>query len=187
MNDITRAYYRAHFFIPLRYFAVAAICVCVMLFSGTYSRENLGIAAIVVSAFLCALTLWSLVDILTAPMRFKIWLKRLPESERGELADGLKTAKRLGKRWFSESHLVFFCKRRIKAMRFDEMRSADLKGNRLFIVSVDGKALPLPFEADENPAVIVAALRSKNEHISASIDGRVIDFGKKSKEKRTPK
>ena len=132
---------------------------------------------------MAALTLWSLFDVLTAPMRFKKQLDRLPENASEEIVSGFESAPGLGKRWFSENYLLYFAKRRIQILRFDEMLSADLKGNKLFISMKNGKSVPMPFGAAENPAVIVAALRSRNGSMKATIDGRNIDFDKKNKRK----
>lgn len=184
MSLIVREYYRAHYPIVLRFFTIAAVCVCVMLFTGTYSRENVGIPAVIVSVFLGLLAVWSALDVLTAPARFRILLKKMDEPERREIIDGFETAKPLGRRWFLKSHLVYFAKRRIKAVRYDDMLSADLRGNKLSLSLSGGKTVPFPFTADENPAVLVAVLRSRNENLSATIDGKPVEFGK-GKEKAT--
>ena len=179
MKPVFREFYRAHRLIPLRFLIISAICATVFFFTGTYSRESTRIVAIILSAFLGFLTLWSLVDILTAPMRFKKRLDRLSEPERNELVSGLESASKLGRRWFSEKHLVYFAKRRICFARYDDMQSADLKGSRLFLKLADGTETPLPFEPSENPAILVAALRSKNGQMKASVNGKAVDFDKK--------
>lgn len=181
MKKLADEFYRAHFSIPLRFLIVTAICAAVMAFTGTYSNKTVRIPAIIVSAFLVLATLWTLCDVFIAPMLFKKRLGALSENERREITDGLKTAKQLGKRWFLEEHLVYFAKRRIEFVRYDEMRSADMKKNRLYLALTDGRELPFPFEPDENPAVLVAVLRSKKPTLSATIDGAAIDFDKKKK------
>lgn len=181
MKKLAGEFYRAHFSIPLRFFIVTAICAAVMLFMGTYSNKTIRIPAIIVSAFLVLIFLWSLFDVFTAPLRFKKRLGALSEDERLEITNGLETAKKLGKRWFLEKHLLYFAKRRIEVVRYDEILSADLKRNELFLKLADGREAPFPFEADENPAVLVAVLRSKNNGLAASIDGISVDFDKKNK------
>lgn len=179
MKPVFREFYRAHRLIPLRFLIISAICAAVFFFTGTYSRESTRIVAIILSVFLGFLTLWSLVDILTAPMRFKKRLDRLSETERNELVSELESASKLGRRWFSDKHLVYFAKRRICFARYDDMQSADLKGSRLFLKLADGAETPLPFEGNENPAILVAALRSKNGQMKASVNGKAVDFDKK--------
>ena len=179
MKPVTREFYRAHMAIPLRYFIVTAICGAAFFFTGSYTRENSRLVAIIASALMGTLTLWSLIDVSVAPMLFKKQLGRLPENERKELVSGLDGASKLGKRWFSESYLVYFAKRTIRFVRYDELQSADLKGSKLFLKLTDGTETPLPFEANENPAILVAALRSKNGNMTASVNGKTVDFDKK--------
>ena len=181
MKPITGEFYRAHRSIPLRYLIVTAIVAAAFFFTGAYSRENSRLLPIIFSAFLGLLTLWSLIDILTAPLLFKIRLGKLPEDERRGLVSGLESAPQLGRRWFSENYLVYFAKRRIRFVRYDELQSADLKGSRLFLKLADGTEIPLPFEVNENPAILVAALRSKNGLMKASVNGKQVDFDKKRK------
>ena len=181
MKQVTEEFYRAHKCIPLRFLIVSAICVGVLFFTGTFSRENTRLPAVIVSAFLGLFTLWTLVEVLIAPMRFKKQLDRLPQNIGAEITSGLESASRLGKRWFMENYLVYFAKRRICFLRFDELQSADLKGNKLFVSLADGKTVLLPFEPSENPAILVAVLRSKNGQMSASVNGKPVDFDKKKK------
>ena len=179
MKPITREFCRAHLSIPLRYSIVTAIVAAAFFFTGAYSRENTSLIPIIFSAFLGLLTLWSLADVLIAPMLFKIRIGKLPENERKELVSELEGASKLGRRWFAETHLVYFAKRRIRCVRYEELQSADLKGNRLFLKLSDGTELPMPYEANENPAILVAALRSKNGQMQASVNGKNVDFDKK--------
>lgn len=181
MKSITGEFYRAHRSIPLRFLIVSAICVAVFFLTGTYSRENTRLLAIIASAFLGLIALWSLIDVLIAPLCFKKRLGRLPENVGAEILSGFENASKLGKRWFLENYLVYFAKRRIRFLRFDELRSADLKGNRLYVSLADGTSVLLPFEPSENPAILVAVLRSKNGQMKASIDGKPVDFDKKRK------
>lgn len=183
MKDITREFYRAHRLVPVRFAAVWAICAAVLFFTGTFTRESTRIPAIVVCAFLGVMTLWSLADILTAPRLFKKRLEGLPQETRREILSGFSSVPSIGRRWFYERYLLFFAKRRIELVSYDELYSADLKGNRLFLKLADERQLPLPFEASENPAVLVAALRSRNGQLKASIDGRPVDFDKRKKNK----
>ena len=179
MELISREFYRAHRAVPLRYFIVTAICAAAFFYTGTYSRENARLFAIVFSAFLGLLTLWSLIDVLIAPILFKKRIGGLSESERTELVSGLENASKLGRRWFSEAHLVYFAKRRIRFVRYDDLQNADLKGSKLFLKLTDDTEIPFPFEMNENPAILVAALRSKNGNMTASVNGKPVDFDKK--------
>lgn len=184
MKEITREFYRAHRLVPVRFAAVWAICAAVLLFTGTFRRESTRVPAIVVCAFLGVVTLWSFLEIVLAPNRFKKRLEGLSEDARKEIVSGFSSVPNIGRRWFYEHYLLFFAKRRIEIVSYDELYSADLKGNRLFLKLADEREIPLPFEASENPAVLVAALRSRNGNMKASIDGKPVDFEKGRKNKR---
>lgn len=179
MKSVTREFYVAHRAVPLRYLIVTATVVAAFFFTGAYTRENARLLAIVFSSLLGLLTLWSLVDVLVAPMLFDKRLGKLPENERQEILSGLENAAKLGRRWFMESGLVYFARRRIRFVRYEELQSADLKGSRLFLKLSDGTQAPMPFERNENPAILVAALRSKNGNMKASVNGKTVDFDKK--------
>ena len=179
MRFLKREFYRAHLPFTLGYLIAAAIVTAAFFFTGSYTRENIRPVAIIVSSLIGLITLWSFVDVVSAPMLFKARFEKLSEDERKEFLSELESASKLGSRWFSEKYLVFFAKRRIRFVRYDELQSADLKGNRLFLKLTDGSETPLPFEINENPAILVAALRSKNGNMTASINGKNVDFDKK--------
>lgn len=183
MKDIIRKFFRAHMLVPVRFAAVWAICAAVLFFTGTFSRESTRIPAIVVCAFLGFVTLWSAADIITAPRRFKRRLEGLSEEARGEIISGFTSVPNIGRRWFYEHYLLFFARRRIELVGYDELYSADMRGNRLFLKLIGERELPLPFDASENPAMLVAALRSRNGKMKASIDGKPVDFDKRKKGK----
>lgn len=183
MKAIAGEFYRAHRSVPLRYFAVCAICITVFFLTGAFARGSTRIPAIAASAFLAAAALWSLIDVLIAPRLFEKRLGKLPENVRSEVLLNFSNTVSIGKRWFFENYLLYFAKRRIVILRYDELQSADLKGNKLFLRLADGKAVPFPFDPNENPAVLVAALRSKNGRLAAAIDGKPVDFDKKNNRK----
>lgn len=179
MKLITHEFYRANLPFTLGYLIAAAIVAAAYCFTGSYTRENTRFVAVIVSAVMGAIALWSLINVLIAPMLFKKQLGELAEDERNELVSGLESATKLGKRWFSENYLVYFAKRRIRFVRYDEMQSADLKGSKLFLKLSDGTEAPLPFEFSENPAILVAVLRSENGQMTASVNGKPVDFDRK--------
>lgn len=179
MKLITREFCRAHLPFTLGYLIAAAIVAAAYCFTGSYTRENTRFVAVIVSAVMGAIALWSLINVLIAPMLFKKQLGELAEDERNELVSGLESATKLGKRWFSENYLVYFAKRRIRFVRYKDLQSADLKGSRLLLKQSDGSVTPFPFETNENPAILVAVLRSKNGSMTASVNGKPVDFDKK--------
>lgn len=183
MNEIAKEFCRANRTVPVRFAVVWAICAAVLFFTGAFGRDNTRVPAIVVCAFLGVMTARSAIEIIAAPRRFRKRLKDLPKDSRGEILSGFSSVPSIGRRWFYGDYLLFFTNRRIELVAYGELESADLKRNRLYLKLIGGKTLPLPFEASENPAVLVAAIRSKNGKLKASIDGRPVDFDKKKKGK----
>lgn len=170
---IAREYLRANRSTPIRFGIVTAICLAAFLISGAFVKEKTRILAIALSAFLLGITLWALLDVLTEPKRF---LKRYPGI--GSIISSEEPHK-LGRRFFYEEFFVYFGRRRICVMRYDLVQCVEMRGNKLFMKLKDGKELPLPYEYSENPAILVAALRSKNPRLTAAIDGREVNFNKK--------
>ena len=165
----------------MRFAIVWAICTAVLFFTGTFTRGSTKIPAIVVCAFLGIMTVWAALGVMIAPGRFKKRLASLPEGDREEILSGFSTVPSIGKRWFFEAHLLYFTKGTIELVRYDELESADMKRNKLFLKLADNRELPLPFDGSENPAMLVAALRSRNGKLKATIDGKPVDFDKKKK------
>lgn len=183
MKQITREFYRVNGVAPLRFAIVTAVCAAAFLLTGCFSRENTRLLAIIVTELLGAVTALSLVDLLIARMRFKKRLEILPENYRAEILSDFSSVPSIGKRWFFERSLLYFTRRRIEIVSYDELESADLKHGRLYLKLIGGKTLPFPFESSENPALLVAALRSRNGNLKASIDGKPVEFDKKKKGK----
>lgn len=185
MKQIIREFHRTNGVPPLRFAIVTAVCAAAFLLTGSFSRDNTRLLAIIVTMLLAAVTALSLVDFLIARIRFKKRLEILPEDAREEIISGFSSAPAIGKRWFFERYLLYFTRRRIEIVAYDELESADLKRGRLYLRLIGGKTLPLPFESAENPAMLVAALRSRNGSLKATIDGKPVDFdkpvGKKTK------
>lgn len=183
MRQIIREFYRANGVAPLRFATVTAVCAAAFLLTGSFSRENTRLLAMIVTRLLGAVTALSLVDLLIARIRFKKRLEILPENYRAEILSGFSSVPTIGKRWFFERSMLYFTRRRIEIVCYDELESADLKHGRLYLKLIGGKTLPLPFESSENPAMLVAALRSRNGKLRASIDGKPVDFDKSEKKK----
>lgn len=181
MKQITREFYRANGVPPLRFAIVTSVCAAAFLLTGCFSRENIRLLSMSVTGLLAAVTALSLIDLLIARLRFKNRLEILPENHRSEILSDFSSAPSIGKRWFFERSLLYFTRRRIEIVAYDELESADLKRGRLYLRLLGGKTLPFPFESSENPAMLVAALRSRNGSLKASIDGRPVNFNKVDK------
>lgn len=160
----------------LGYWLCTAMCLAGFLLSGVFVKAPTRIPAAAVAAFLVSASAYTTLEIFfTAPKRFREKLGRLPEKTRGDIITQYERAACFGKKWFLEEYLLFHGKRKIELLRFDEIRSAEPKGFKMELELLDGKKKALLLEPNENPAVIAAALRSKNPQISVMIDGRVVD------------
>lgn len=184
MKQITREFYRANIGSLVRFGVVWAIYALLMFLTGAFTRDNTRIPAIAVTTLMGAMTLWTAIELFSAPIVFKKKLGKLPENSREEILSGFSTVPSIGKRWFYERHLLYFTRRGIEIAAYEELESADLRRNRLYLKLSGGRTLPLPFDASENPALLVAALRSRNGNLKASIDGKPVDFDKPDKKKK---
>lgn len=178
MKQIIREFHRINGVPPLRFAIVTAVCAAAFLLTGSFSRENTRSLAIIVTGLLAAVTALSLIDLLNAKIRLKKRLEILPKNHREEILSGFSSVPSIGKRWFFEKSLLYFTRRRIEIVAYDELESADLKRGKLYLKLTGGKTLPFPFESAENPAMLVAALRSRNGNLKATIDGKPVDFDK---------
>ena len=81
----------------------------------------------------------------------------------------------LGKRRFLEEYLIYFYNMRMFLVKYSEIKSAELKGYTLLRDIGGKKPLKMPFDVDENPAMLVAALRSRNPNISVILNGKIVE------------
>ncbi len=171
ISDFRRAYRKKIIF----YWAEFAVIALGLTLSGAVVREKTRIIAWVVLAGLLLLTIWVTISTLSAPRKFSKKLSRLPEKTREKILADYGTTKDMGGRWFLEEYVLFYRNRKIELLRYDEIRSAEPKGFSLELRLLDGKKALMPVGPAENPAVLIAALRSRNPQISAMLNGKVIE------------
>lgn len=162
---------------PIRWWAVSVIEILIYVFTGMFLKEDLRrILAVGFSVIFVGMSLYVTLDVMVfEPQRFKRRLNAFPENERDALLEQYEKAPMIGKRRFLEEYLICFFNMRIVLLKYSEIRSAELKGYNLLLDIGGKKPIKMPFDADENPAVIVAALRSRNSKISVIINGKVVD------------
>ncbi len=176
MKKIISDYLREHRWLPIRWWLVTALDAAGLLLSHSFTKDSTRVAAFVCTAGLATAALWSTLDVLVAaPGRFKKRLNALPENERNAVSEQYENAAAIGKRYFLKEFLIFYFRADIVLVRFSEIRSAELKGYKLLLDTGGKKPLKMPFEPDENPAMLVAALRSKNPQISVKLNGQIIE------------
>lgn len=175
--------YRKEFWpVPLRYWIITVCDAAGLLLTNSFVKENTRTVAFIVTAGLIAVSLYATLDLLFfEPARFKKRMNALPEDERNVVLSQYEKAPVIGKRHFFEEYLIYFFGARIILVKFSEIKSAELKGYKLLLDTGGKKRLKMPFYSDENPAVLMAALRSKNAEISVIINGKVIEKDGKEK------
>ncbi|GEM_PF-6167729 len=161
---------------PIGYWISTAFVTAGFLLSGIYTKMPLAVIAAVLTAAFWGISAWATLDVFVfSAKKFAKTLDGLPEKSRTKILQKYESAPALGKRWFLEEYLLFHRKRRIELLRYDEIRSAEPKGMKIELELLNGKVERLPLEPDENPAMIVAALRSKNPQISVKLNGKIIE------------
>ncbi|MDE6031500.1 MAG: hypothetical protein K2G32_07775, partial [Oscillospiraceae bacterium] len=135
MRQIIRDFYKAHISLLIRYSVIVAICITAFFMTGIFARDNTRVPGIIISAFLGACLIWAAVDIfIIAPKNFRKRLGQLPEGSTAEVVDNYPQAYRIGvHKFYRENWIIFYSYRRIKLMRYDEIRSADLRRNGIFL------------------------------------------------------
>lgn len=161
----------------VRWWIVTAIIAAVYLFTGMFKREGaLLIAAITALAFFSVMSVYSTLFVFVIePTRIKKLLNDLPENKRVELLRQYEKAAKLGNRRFLDEYLIFFVNMRMVMPKYSDIRSAELKGRNLLLDIGKEKSLKMPFAFDENPAVLVAAMRSRNPDISVILNGKIVE------------
>ena len=66
-------------------------------------------------------------------------------------------------------------RRKIRLVKYSEIKSLEPKGNKLRLVIGNEKKVNLPVDPEENSAMLAAALKSKNPEIAVIINGKVVE------------
>ena len=172
MSEISREYFKLYRMSTIFVWIWAAL-VAGGLFLSARNNENLLTFAIIISSIVVLYALVITILTLTAPFRFGQQLKKLPENDRNEIQNGKFT--QIGKRRFYEHFTVFFAGRKIRLVKYSEIKSLEPKGNKLRLVIGNEKKVNLPVDPEENSAMLAAALKSKNPEIAVIINGKVVE------------
>lgn len=185
MKKIISDYRKTIWTLPLRWWIVTVIETAVYFFTGVFSRGGTSrtLAIICTSVFVLVSLYITLTVLFIAPRRFKKRLNALPENERNSVLKQYETSPTIGNRHFLDEYLIYFVGTNIVFPKFSEIRSAELKGFKLLLDIGEKKPLKMPFGADENPAILVAAMRSRNPNISVILNGKIVEKMENGKEK----
>ena len=165
----------------IKYWAMAVLFALGLSLAVLANRKLL-IPAIVISAYFIIMSVVGTLEVaVNEPARFKKTLGGFPENERNKISAEYGKAAKFYRKWFLEEYLLFYLKRRIMLIRYDEIESAESKGFKIWLKMTEGRMTALPLLPNENPAVIIAALRVKNPNISVLINGKVVESMEKRK------
>lgn len=174
MKAILRDFFRSNLSLLIREALITAVCAVCLALTGMYSRENTRIAAIVITAFMALTVLRSLAQVLViSPCAFRKRLAELTEAERAEVLDGYPKALDFGGRrvYRKSGLLLFFADRRLRLLRFRDIKSAELTA-RGVLLNVGGKKLLMRAAPDESPELILRMLRINSPELAAAAAGK---------------
>lgn len=174
MNKIIKDYRRfLRFTLPFDWLR-AALVAAVFALTGMFSKPGFCIAAIILTAGMVGISLLATLNALIfVPVRFKKRFSALTEKDEIQLQ--YEKAVNFGYRWFLDEYLLYFTNTSITILEYTEILSAELKRNKLILMLTNGKSAKMELGANDNPAVLVAAMRSKNPQISVILNGKVVE------------
>lgn len=176
LDRIIKDYRKTFRRIPIADWASVALIITAFTMAGLYTEFPLVIFAVICTAAMFGIAVWQTLGILILERRRLLRrLNSVPESDKERILSQYEKAPALGKRRFLGEYLLFYQNRHIELLRYDNIRSAEPKGFKMELELLDGKIKRMPLEPDENPAFIVAALRSKNSGISVKLNGQILE------------
>lgn len=178
MKKIISDYQKTVRIFPLRWWTVTAAEFALCFFIGAFRSEGISkILAIASTSFFVMISAAiTIIAFLITPMKFKKRMNSFSGTEQNSIAEQYeRSAAEFGYRRFLDEYLICFIGLKILLLKFSEIRSVGLKGYELLLDTGGKKPVKMPFEADENPAVLVAAMRSRNPKISVIINGKVVE------------
>lgn len=176
MNFILKTFRKTHFPTIIIDWVIAVLC-CVSLLVSEHFRSNSApynsVKNIITSAGIAMIAVFYTFEFVIEPIIFK--KKILNDS--GEILNALntETPSAIGGRFFYSNTAVFLANWKIYYFTYDNILAAELKRLSIELTMRDGKIIKMPFSRNENPALLCAVLRSKNESINFSVNGRHID------------
>lgn len=181
MRQIIKDFYKAHISLLIRYSVIVAICITAFFMTGVFVRDNTRVPGIIISAFLGACLIWAAADIfIIAPKNFGKRLRELPEGSAAEVVDNYPRAYRIGvHKFYRDNWIIFYSYRRIKLMRYDEILSADLRRNGIFLKLRDGKETIIALQPGESGEMLMAGIKGRNENIKIMLNGEPAHFAAK--------
>lgn len=159
----------------IRFWIGTILIFGILFISRSFSEESTRVMAFIIFGVIILILLFNTVEYLfLCAARFKKKFTSLPKTEQDEIAEQYEKTKPLNEKWFLEDYLLCF-RNDIILIKYSDIQKVELWRHKLRLHLTDNTIQPLPTRIDENPAMIVALLRSKNPDISAMIDGKVVE------------
>lgn len=178
MNEILKQYRRIYRTTVIANWTVCVVCAVLFAAFGTFAKSPF--KAIVISSALALLALFYTAEFIIEPLVFR---KKIAKAG-GEVQASLgEKPMRSRTRFFFGKTAVFFANFGIKYADCGDIVGAELKRFKIRLTMRDGRTLDMPFGADENPAVLCAALSSLNEGIDFVINGKHVALDSKNRKK----
>lgn len=173
-NKIYKDFLKANRFALIRCWLIGAGELVLVFFARSSSILKWGL--LVLAAWVFGIAVKSTLDVAVFSKRkLEADLLAIPEEERTALLEQYEKAHFFGGRKFLDEYLVFFSDTRIVFLKYTNILSAELKGYKLLLDVGGKKPVKMPFGVDENPAVLVAAMRSHNPNIRVILNGKSIE------------
>ena len=175
LRKLISDYRRENLPFVIRWWIITAVELMVYVFTGMFKKGDFRTALAI--AFTAAFVFMSVYVTLFVFVIMPQSIKRrfMALSGGAAVLEQYENAPRLGKRRFLEEYLIFFYNMKMFLVKYSEIKSAELKGYKLLLDTGGKKPLKMPFDVDENPAMLVAALRSRNADISVILGGKVVE------------
>lgn len=160
---------------PIRWWIITAIELMIYVFTGMFRKGDFRtvLAIAFAAAFVFMSVYVTILVLVIMPQSIRRRIKALPDG--AAVYEQYEKAPKLGRRRFLEEYIIYFFDMKMFLVKYSEIKSAELKGFKLLLDTGGKKPLKMPFEADENPAMLVAALRSRNPNISVILGGKVVE------------
>lgn len=176
MKKILSDYRRSAMIVPIQCLVYCVVFFAAVTFIGQFQSGRFReISRIVSAAILLYAAFVALNTLVFECARFKKKLSRLPRSESAAVLAQYDNSPAINKWHFLEEYLLVFIGTRIVLQKLSEVRSAELKGGKLLLRTDAKKPVKLTLWQGENPAILVAAMRSKNPDISVIINGKLVE------------
>ncbi len=173
-NKIYADFLKANRFALIRCWLIGACELALIWF--TRSSEYLKWVLLIIAVWILGIAVKATLDVAVFSKRkLDANLLSMSEEERTALFEQYEKAHSFGGKKFLDEYLIFFFETKIVFLKYTDILSAELKGYKLLLDIGEKRPVKMLFGAEENPALLVAAMRSRNPNISVILNGKVVE------------